>query len=93
MSTIKQNRSLLMNIQKIKELRRRQRDLNSSSINSVEIYRQCKTSDKEIHQLSKITLNLEIQLSKVQKKMETLEDKLNAIVYLLSEAKLKDINE
>jgi len=87
---ISQNRSLLLNIQKIKDLRRRQRDLNSASINSVEIYRQCKASDLEVQKLCKITNNLEFQMSKVQTKMKIIEDKLDSIVHLLSEVKLKN---
>ena len=79
-----------MNIQKIKDLRRRQRDLNSASINSVEIYRQCKASDLEVQKLCKVTNNLEFQMSKVQTKMKIIEDKLDSIVHLLSEVRLKN---
>jgi chromosome segregation ATPase len=79
-----------MNIQKIKDLRRRQRDLNSASINSLEIYRQCKSSDAEVQKLCKVTNNLEFQMNKVQTKMKIIEDKLDSIVHLLSEVKLKN---
>ena len=89
MNAIKQNRSLLGNIQKIRELRLRQRDLNSSSINTLEIYRQCKQSDLEIHKLRKKTLNLEIQSDKIQTKIELIESKLDKITSLLTEITLK----
>ena len=87
LNCIKQNRSLLMNIQKIKQLRQKQRDHNSSSVNTLEIYRMNKHSESELDNLRKEALHLEIQISKINGKMEKIENKLDSITALLAEIK------
>ena len=88
MENLKQNRSLLMNIQKLRGLRQYQRNLNNSSINTHEIYRQCKSSDLELNKLGKTTLSLDFQMNKVQNNMKLIEDKLDIMNQLLEKVLL-----
>lgn len=80
---IKKQRCLLVNVQKIRSLKQKQRDSFDNSITSIEVFRQNNDIGKDIATLNDSTAGLQSQINSIQNRINFIDEKLQAINDLL----------
>ena len=76
---IKIQRKLLVNIQKIHNIKHEQTKISDSSVTVLELFRSQQDSTKIIERLCRVSEKLEMKVNKIEDKMESLEIRLQSI--------------